>query len=402
MEPSPRQNSFRIAIRKFGPFASAIRKQWDAFEATENTGLQLDAPELDLHPLTEDLFDRDGLRNGDWDVAFINTDWVATAHQKHALVDLAPMLCSGAPDGFPGAWTPSLLRLQEVEGEVLGLPYHDGPECLIYRTDLLERAGRLPETWTEFRALARELTRKDKGLYGTAYAAFPDGHNTVYDFCLQLWTRGGELVDRQGNLRLDTPQAIEGLEFYRLMLNDTAATHPASRDMDSVKSGYAFANGEIALMVNWFGFAAMAQTIPESRVKGCVGVAKVPHAEGCAGTSLNNYWILSMAAGSRHPGIAWRFLRHCASPGMDKLLTLEGAIGCRKSTWLDEDVNRTIPFYRRMEGLHTHAREMPRRADWPQIGEVIDRMVMETINSGERVRNIVERAQASLNFNTAS
>ncbi len=90
------------------------------------------------------------------------------------------------------------------------------------------------------------------------------------------------MVDQQGKLRLDTPQAVEALEFYRLMLNDTEATHPASRDMDSVKSGYAFANGEIALMVNWFGFAAMAQTIPESRVKGCIGVAEIPHAEGCA------------------------------------------------------------------------------------------------------------------------
>lgn len=397
MEPSrPRQNLFRVAIRKFGPFRSAVRKQWDAFEATENTGLELDAPELDLHPLSESLFDRDGLRNGDWDVAFINTDWVASAHEKRALVDLAPMLRSDPPEGYPDAWTPSLLRLQEVHGEVLGVPYHDGPECLIYRTDLLEDPARLPETWSEFRQLAQRLTRKEKGLYGTVYAAYPDGHNTVYDFCLQLWTRGGELLDSQGNLRLDTPQAVEALEFYRLMLDDKEAVHPASRDMDSVKTGYAFANGEVALMVNWFGFAAMAQTIPESRVKGCVGVAEIPHAEGCTGTSLNIYWILSIAAGSPHREIAWRFLRHCASPAMDKLLTLEGAIGCRKSTWMDKNVNRVIPFYRRMEDLHARAREMPRRADWPHIGEVIDRMVMETINSREPVKTIVERAQSAL------
>ena len=81
---------------------------------------------------------------------------------------------------------------------------------------------------------------------------------------------------------------------------------------------------------------------------------------------------------------------------MDKLLTLEGAIGCRKSTWMDKNVNRVIPFYRRMEDLHAHAREMPRRADWPHIGEVIDRMVMETINSREPVKTIVERAQSAL------
>ncbi len=397
METAHRRNQFRIAVRKFGPFASAIRKQWEAFAAAENAGLELEAPELDLHPLWESLFDRDGLRNGDWDVAFINTDWVAASHERNALVNIAPLLAADPPEGYPEAWTPSLLRLQEIDGQVLGLPYHDGPECLIYRKDLLEETGlALPETWREFRQLARRFTRKENGLYGTVFAAYPDGHNTVYDFCLQLWMRGGHLTDSGGNVRLDTPQAVEALEFYRQMLEDAEAVHPASREMDSVKTGYAFAAGEVAFMVNWFGFAAMAETIPESRVKGCVGVAEIPHAEGSTGTSLNIYWILAIAAGSPHRDVAWRFLRHCASPAMDKLLTLEGAIGCRKSTWMDEDVNRAIPFYRKMEDLHAHAREMPRRADWPRISEVIDKMVMETIGSREPVADIVRRAQSNL------
>lgn len=392
-----RAKQFRIAIRKFGPFASAIRKQWNAFAAADGCPLELDAPELDLHPLYDSLFDQDGLRNGDWDVAFLNTDWVAVSHERGAVVDLAPLIAAGPPEGYPDAWTPSLLRLQEIGGQVLGLPYHDGPECLIYRKDLLREAGlRLPQTWTAFRETARLLTRRDEGLYGTVFAAYPDGHNTVYDFCLQLWTRGGELADGAGRMRLDTPEAIDALEFYRLMLGDSGAVHPGSREMDSVKTGYAFAAGEVALMVNWFGFAAMAETIPESRVKGRVGVAEIPHAEGCLGTSLNIYWILAIAAGSPHKDLAWRFLRHCAGPAMDKLLTLEGAIGCRRSTWMDADVNRVIPFYRKMEDLHAHAREMPRRADWPRIGEAIDRMVMDTINSREPVAQIARRAQRSL------
>ena len=49
--------------------------------------------------------------------------------------------------------------------------------------------------------------------------------------------------------------------------------HPDCREMDSVKSGLAFAAGEVAMMVNWFGFAAMCEMIPESRVKGRVDVA---------------------------------------------------------------------------------------------------------------------------------
>jgi hypothetical protein len=38
-----RGQSLRIAIRKFDPFDSAIRKQWNAFEAAAHTGLTQEA-----------------------------------------------------------------------------------------------------------------------------------------------------------------------------------------------------------------------------------------------------------------------------------------------------------------------------------------------------------------------
>ena len=387
-------SKFRIAVRKFGPFESAIRKQWDAFERVTRTGLELDAVAMDLHPLLASTFENDGLKRGDWDIGYLNTDWVAAAHEQRALVDLSDFIRTNPPDGYPEAWAPSMLRLQQIDGQVLGLPYHDGPECLIYRRDLFEEAGLpVPETWDDFRRAARHFHRPEQGRYGTLFAAYPDGHNTVYDFCLQLWTRGGELMDASGRIRLDSREAIESLGFLRAMINDSASVHPSCREMDSVKSGMAFAAGEAALMVNWFGFAAMAETIADSKVKGKIGVAPVPHAPGCRGTSLNIYWILSIAAGSAHKDVAWRFLRHCATAGMDKLLTLEGAIGCRKSTWTDEQVNRTVPFYRSMDDLHANAREMPRLVAWPRIAETIDRMVLAAINTTQPLQAIAARAQ---------
>jgi multiple sugar transport system substrate-binding protein len=402
-----RNQSFRIAVRKFDPFESAIRKQWNAFEAVEQTGLTLEAEAFDLIPLTETLFEREGLLRGDWDVAFINTDWVASIHASKAVADLAPFLKQNPPDDYPDGWTPSLLRLQQVDGSVLGVPYHDGPECLIYRKDLFEdpneqhayrdRFGSrlcVPQTWHEFQQVARFFHRRGKGLYGTIFAAFPDGHNTVYDFLLQLWTRGGELIDHSGRIQFATPQAIDALAFYRSMLRDSAAVHPRCREMDSVNSGLAFAAGEVAMMVNWFGFGAMSETIADSRVKGRVNVSNIPHAESGSTTSLNIYWILSIAAGSPHRETAYKFLRHCLSASMDKLLTMEGAIGCRKSTWNDTDVNRAIPFYSSLEGLHAHAREMPRLAEWPQIASLIDRLMMNVIETDKPVDQLTREAES--------
>ena len=401
------RKSFRIAVRQFEPFESAIRKQWEIFAIQSATDLTLDLVAMDLHALYQALFEDAGLRRGDFDVAFLNTDWLALAERQNAVLDLEPFLIRNPPQDYPGGWSESLLRLQLVNHRVLGVPYHDGPETLIYRTDLFHDPAeqeayfklhgtqlRPPSTWEEFHQIARYFQRPKDGIYGTAFAAFPDGHNTVYDFLLQLWTRGGELFDERGRLSLASPQAAEALTFYRAMIQDRSATHPDCQVFDSVKAGMAFAAGEVAMMVNWFGFAAMAQTIASSSVKDCVDLAPIPHAEGASSTSLNIYWLLAIAAGSPRPDVSYAFLRHCMSPEMDQLLTLEGAVGCRKSTWTDPKVNRAIPFYHRLGELHKNARELPATEKWPQIASLIEELITRVVQTRIPIQELLEDTHA--------
>ena len=407
MQPADPSETFRVAMRTFGPFEKAVTRQWASFQKETGCTLKLEIVSLDHHPLYEALFEKQGLKRGDWDVAFINTDWVAEAHAQGALLDLAPYIENDPPEDYPEGWTPSLLRFQQFGPQVIGLPYHDGPECFIYRKDLFEDAARqkaygqqhgqplrVPETWDEFVRAARFFHHPQEKLYGTVFAAFPDGHNTVYDICLQLWTRGGELFDAGGRMQLDTPEMIEALRFYRRMLGDRSAVHPECREFDSVRSGQAFARGEVAMMINWFGFASMCETIEESKVKGRVGVAPIPHAPGAESASLNVYWMLAVAAGCPRPEVAYRFIRQAASGAEDRQRTLEGAIGCRRSTWNDEEVNRTIPFYGKLERLHAHARELPRLTDWVEQSKVVDRMVLRAIDTQDPIETIVRQSQA--------
>src|SRR6185312_15842257 len=129
---------------------------------------------------------------------------------------------------------------------------------------------------------------------------------------------------------------------YRNLVNDPTATRPDCATLDSVKAGDAFSQGRVAMMVNWFGFAAYAQTAVDSAVRGNVAIAPIPCEPPGRTASLNVYWILSIAAGSPHREIAWQFLRHTLSPAMDKLTTTSGAIGCHRSTWSDAEVNAAI------------------------------------------------------------
>lgn len=402
-----REKTFRIAIRRFPPFASAIEKQWAEFQAVTGCDLRLEAESLDLNPLVDALFTNNGLKNGSWDVAFIVTDWLADAAASGALRDLAPFMLSRPVPDYPAGWAPVLTGMQQFGEAIIGVPYHDGPECLVYRTDLFADPGEqaafaqrfgyslaVPRTWQQFEDVARFFTRPEEGLFGTVFAAFPDGHNTVYDFCLQLWSRGGELTDANGRPTLTTPEAIAALDFYRRIVNDRAMTPPGQEEIDSVKSGELFASGGVAMMVNWFGFAAVCEQ-PGCPVKGKTGVATIPTEDGARPASLIVYWLLAVAAGSPHAEVAYDFVRHCCTPEMDKLTTLEGGIGCRLSTWADPEVNALIPFYAELARLHEGTRTLPRSRELPALVQVIDEAVQAAIASDEPSAAILRRAQVA-------
>ncbi|MFD2720623.1 extracellular solute-binding protein [Hymenobacter monticola] len=407
---TPEPAVFRIAVRKFGPFESATAKLWASFCQETGCPLAVEMVPMDLHELHASLLTDEGLKNGAWDVAHINTDWLAEAHAAGALENLTPYLTANPPADFPQGWSPSLLGMQQFGDTVLGLPFHDGPECLIYRRDLFEnpaeqaafrqqhgRPLQVPETWEDFQTVARFFQRPADNLSGFVAAGFPDGHNTVFDFCLHLWTRAGQLVDSQGRVRIDGAAAIEGLAFYRQLLRDQTAGHPQTMHYESVAAGQAFARGEAALMVNWFGFAAVCDVDAACPVRGQVDIAPIPHGAGGQSASLNVYWLYAIGAGSRHKAVAYEFLRYATRPENDKLLTLEGGIGCRISTWHDADINALVPYYHKLEQLHQQAETLPRHTNWARIAAIIDEVVLQAINTDAPVAELLAAGQEKIN-----
>lgn len=407
---TPETAPFRIAIRQFGPFESAVAKLWAGY--CEHSGCQLavEMVPMDLHLLHQSLLTEGGLLNGAWDVAHISTDWLLEAHRAGALEDLTPYLNENPPEDFPQGWSPSLLNMQQHGAAVVGLPFHDGPECLIYRQDLFDdpfeqaafrqRHGKPlqpPETWEDFQTVARFFQRPEENMYGFVAAGYPDGHNTVFDFCLQLWTRNGRLVDEQGGITINTPAAIEGLTYYRNLLRDKAAVHPRSGTYESVQAGQAFARGEAAMMINWFGFAAMCEVDAASAVKGKVDISGIPRGAHGQSVSLNVYWLYTIGAGSRHKQTAYDFIRFASSAANDKLLTLEGGIGCRISTWHDPEINALVPYYHKLEMLHRQAQTLPQTASWARIAAIIDEVVLQAMRTDTPVAELLAAGQQQIN-----
>jgi len=149
-------------------------------------------------------------------------------------------------------------------------------------------------------------------------------------------------------------------------------------------------------MANWFGFAAFGESWTESRVAGRVDIAPLPAGPGGGSVSLNVFWMLAMARGSTQKELVWDFMRHCATPAMDKLTTTEGAIGVRRSTWADAEVNRAVPYYHKLDELHAHARELPVHPRLSEVAHVIDRMMTQATTTSRPTAELLAAAQADI------
>ncbi|MCX2476627.1 extracellular solute-binding protein [Pedobacter sp. MC2016-05] len=402
--------TFKIAVRKFAPFESAIQKFWDQYCEFSGCTIKLEMVVMDLHELYDKTISKKGLANGDFDIAHISTDWVLEGYSHHDFEVLNPYINKNKPEDFPRGWSKSLLTLQRFGWEIVGLPFHDGPECLIYRKDLFEsdleqtrflaKYGKpleAPKTWEDFHQIAQYFNRPEDNLYGSIFACYHDGHNTVFDFCLQLWTRGGSLTDKSGFIQINTEAAISGLDFYRKIVNDKTAVHPKSAEFESVAAGIAFSQGEAAMMINWFGFAAMCEIDANSKVKGKVDVGLLPAAEGKNSASLNVYWLYTIAKGSKNKDLAYDFLRFALAQEQDKQLTMEGGIGCRISTWNDAEINAIIPYYHKLETLHEVANMLPQKQNWAAIAAIIDQMVLQAVNTETPSEALILEAQNQIN-----
>lgn len=384
----------RIAVREFAPFESAIAAQFADFVRHSGVSARIELDVLDLNTLHHKAIAQSGLALGDYDIAFLCTDWLAQAQAMGQLADLAPLLAQRPASDYPQGWSPSLTTMQAFAGGVWGLPYHDGPECLVYRKDLLAAAGlAVPGTWDEYHVAARRLHDPANGVSGTALALFPDGHNGFYDFCIHIWSRGGEPFTPAGRPNFASPQAHEALDFLRTLARDTQAIAPGARETDSVQSGMLFAAGKVAMMANWFGFAAYADTAPDSAVRGLVDVAPLPAGTGGSTVSLNVFWVLAIGSGSTHRDLAWDFLRHCTRPEMDRLTTSHGAIGTRRSTWADPAVNAAIPYYHRLDWLHQSARTLPHTTRLADFSHIIDDVLGQAVTGERTTADLLGEAQ---------
>ena len=221
------------------------------------------------------------------------------------------------------------------QGVTTGIPNASTPQLFAYRTDLLPNG--LPDTWAEYRELAKANTKPNEGLYGISVSATTGQLGGVFDYV--LWSMGGSWADEDWNVTIDSPETREALKHLK-EIQDYA--DPAILSWGTEESIKAFLDGKAAICETWptLGLVQAADDETQSKVAGKWALDTIPYEK--TGTTLLSAWDLSIPDSSKNKDLAWEWIKMYTSAEMQNRFYKDyGILSPRKAFWEQDGIKGT-------------------------------------------------------------
>lgn len=182
------------------------------------------------------------------------------------------------------------LQVGKVNGKLYGLPWISQPVMLYYNKTLFEKSGvDLPNpdwTWEDFEkaaiALTKDLDNDGKiDQFGTVIDGWPP-------IATWIWTYGGEIIDEDGKVRIDEPEAIEGIKMFDKLINIDKVT-PNKTQAQNTGGPEMFKTGKVGMFFGGAGDDFEKQVGDQFEI----GMTKIPHATQKATFSWIAHTVMS-------------------------------------------------------------------------------------------------------------
>jgi len=313
----------------------------------------------------QNMYIRSFLSGDPIELVYMDVIWTAKFAEAGWLMPLDEWYTSRMQEAFlPGA-----VEAGKYRGKSYRVPVRGDVGMLYYRKDLVPQP---PRTWKEFERICRRHPRSP----GQSCIVFQgmQYEGLVCDFLEYLWGAGGEVIDAEGNVVLDSPQAREALRFMRRLIDEGWAPK-AVLTYQEQHSLSAFAEGKAIFMRNW-PYAWTILNRPGSPLRGRVGIVPFIHKEGYESAGTLGGWGLGIAHGIEDPEAAWRFIAFATSLEAQRILHLRrGAVPARKALFADPEILRTSPHYKDLYAIVMRARPRPVHPDYPRISDTLQKHV---------------------------
>jgi multiple sugar transport system substrate-binding protein len=255
-------------------------------------------------------------------------------------------------DRFPASEQKKFIEVTtsvaEYDGGIYSVPWCSCPDAglLYYRKDLLDESGisAPPETWDELKDMAVQVSEET----GTQNGFIFQGSNYEGGVCNALeyiWTHGGDVLDENDNVVIDSPEAAAGLATYASMITSGAAPE-AVANWTETESSANFNNGD-SVFTRWWPSLYGGFSNPElsELERDQVGIAPIPvDKPGNPTYSTLGGWEMSINANTDIDDDAWAFIEFMTSAeSIKERVIIGGYDPSRKVLYDDPEVQEATP-----------------------------------------------------------
>ena len=196
-----------------------------------------------------------------------------------------------------------------VDGNLLASPFYGESSMVMYRTDLMEKAGMtMPEapTWADIEKAAAAMTDKDAGIYGICLRGKAGwGENAAFITAMSN-SFGARWFDEGWKPQFDQPEWKATLDFYLNLMNNYGP--PGASNNGFNENLTLFQQGKCGMWIDATVAASFVTNPKDSTVADKVGFALAP--DNGLGKRSNWLWAWSLGipSSSKNPEAAKAFI----------------------------------------------------------------------------------------------
>src|SRR3954465_7736587 len=282
---------------------------------TAKTGIKVNYTVLDEGTLRQ-VTTRDVAAGGkQFDVAMIGPFEAPQFGQQGTLVDLTPQASADTAYQY-NAIIPAVRNALSVGGKMYAAPFYGESSFLMYRKDVLKKAGvDMPAkpTWTQVADAARKVNTPN--MAGICLRGKPGWGDLGASFTTVLNTMGGTWWSAKPDgsvdkAQVDQPPFRQALQFYTDLVKSAGEKDAAGASFNECLSQYK--DGKVAM---WYDATVAAGLLEadDSAVKGKNGYAAAPIDKTPASGWLWS-WALAIPKTSTKADLAWKYISFATGP----------------------------------------------------------------------------------------
>ena len=284
------------------------------FEAA-NPGIKINFQVMEEGDLRSAVTSDVANKAGQYDIVTIGAYEVPQWGANGWLTDLTAGLSDDAYD--VGDILPPVKDALSVDGKQYAVPFYGESSILMYNKEILDGAGvKMPNnpTWQQVAAAAKKVNNADHA--GICLRGKPGWGDLFAPLTTVVQTFGGTWYDMDWNAKVNAPEFVQAVTFYKDLLASAGQKDPVSYSFNECLT--ALKTGKVAM---WYDASVAASMLEadDSPVKGKMGYAHAPVVKTKESGWLWS-WNLAVPANTQNKDAAVKFIKWATSKDYHQLV----------------------------------------------------------------------------------